>query len=167
MSVVLLVLLPMITSRWSLFFSELSQASYQKIIECNGCRTSDSEYVKLLSLVKGGNELAISLAFGQISSRDGGELGDLYRALGLSLEARPSLFIESVQKLNLEGKSLEPLLTMLPLETVDNLKLKYEMLENRLRIVDQKIVFCDYQEAFRKILKAEIAKVKGLIDLGD
>jgi len=146
-------------SKSRIFLDSPSETTYTQLISCDDCFASQCEFTELLSLVRSGNEWAIKLAFHQIPNKDGGELGDLFRALGVSLEAKPVVFFGTLDELNLDERLLQNLLLMLPLDTVDDPAGKHGVLKRRLGIIRDRIPRSDYKDMAMRILEEHAQQI--------
>lgn len=90
---------------------------------------------QLFKLVAKGDEFAFRAGLLVARCFDGGEMEDFYRSAGLFFEAQPSLFFEIAKENKTSESATTSMLTMLPLDTVDNIDLAIHMIENRIAIL--------------------------------
>jgi hypothetical protein len=90
---------------------------------------------QLFELIRGGNAYAFSAALLVSRCWDGGELEDFDRSAGTFFEIHPRDFLRIVKERAIPDSQLRYLLTMLPLDTVDNIDLKISVVENRIKIL--------------------------------
>jgi len=145
---ILLLLLQPITvaageSEWILFLKNPTTDSYNPLIaRIEKCKKEDCKcdvkpdsaaVIKLIELIKIQNAFAVDIAFSSLKILDGGDLEDVIRSLGLLTESSPKLLLDYSIKHNIPDYKLEDLLTMLPLETVDDNRAKIETVQKRIK----------------------------------
>ena len=100
-------------------------------------RPVPAETTKLLKLIDKKNRYAMDVAFISIHGTDGGELEDMYRAIGTIVDYDAKYFLELVKKHHVVDYSIDRMLTMLPLYTVDDFDAKINLVQSRLHKVDR------------------------------
>ena len=60
---------------------------------------------------------------------------DFYRSAGIFFELQPHFFLRRVKEGKIEDSQLRDLLTMLPLDSVDNIDYQISVVENRITIL--------------------------------
>ena len=95
--------------------------------------TSPVAVAALIRRVTHGEPLALDLALASRASLDGGSLEDLDRALAGVAERRPRVFLNAARVHCLSGDQVASIVTMLPLETVDQTTLRASMLRRRIQ----------------------------------
>src|SRR5208337_1372602 len=63
---------------------------------------------------------------------DGGDLEDFYRSAGIFFEKQPLVFLQSGKEMGISDSEIVYMLTMLPLDTVDDIDLQISMIKNRI-----------------------------------
>lgn len=109
---------------------------------------SQKHRTQLFALISGGNPWAFRAALLVSKCWDGGELEDFYRSSGTFFEQQPLFFLQLVKDKEISELQLKLLLTMLPLDTVDNIDRKISVVEGRIVILK-----CFSDEAFNEISK--------------
>ena len=92
----------------------------------------EKQRLKLLDLVRQGNESAFRAALMIMKCWDGGDLEDFYRCGGLFFEKRPYDFLTIAKEKMISDSDLKYFLIMLPLHTVDKSAVRISMLEKRI-----------------------------------
>lgn len=90
---------------------------------------------QLFELIRGGNPSAFSAAMLVSECWDGGELEDFHRSAGIFFEAQPYIFVQIVNERAISDSQLRYMLTMLPLETVDQIDRKIAVVKNRIELL--------------------------------
>lgn len=96
---------------------------------------TEKQNIKLFELIGKGNESAFRAALLISKCLDGGELEDFYRSAGIFFEKRPYVFLQIIQEKTISDLEIRYLLTMLPLDTVDNISKQIFIIENRIKIL--------------------------------
>lgn len=116
------------------FFAEM------QLIKNPACDTgwySDEKFSNdlnsLIKLLRDGNLYAFKIGMIISECMDGGNLGDLYRAIGVVYEGNPQAFFKVANDNNKTSEELKRMLTMLPLDTVDDIPKQTMTLKNRLK----------------------------------
>jgi hypothetical protein len=91
---------------------------------------------KLFKLVSEGNEFAFRAGLLVTRCLDGGELEDFYRSGGIFFDIKPALFLRIVEEECVQRSIMKSMLTMLPLDTVDNIDRAIEVVEIRIAKLD-------------------------------
>jgi hypothetical protein len=124
---------------WEIFVAKpeiATQAKLEKLIaKCKKIKCevpSDNVTNKFVSLIESKNPLALEVAFKSLNLFDGGNLEDIIRALGTNIEMNPEQFLILQKKHIVSIKLKRKLLTMLPLNLVDNSPIKINALKNRI-----------------------------------
>jgi hypothetical protein len=89
----------------------------------------------LFNLIDMGNSYAFQAALLVHRCWDGGDLEDFYRSSGMFFEKRPLLFLQIAKEKAISDSEINYMLTMLPLDTVDNINLNISMVENRINVL--------------------------------
>ena len=90
---------------------------------------------QLFELIRGGNESAFRAALLVSECWDGGEAEDFDRSAGIFFETKPHAFLQIVKEKVIHNSRLRHMLTMLPLDTVDNIDRKISVVQNRIAIL--------------------------------
>lgn len=90
---------------------------------------------RLFALIREGNQSAFSVGLSMSKCWDGGELEDFYRSAGTFLELEPQAFLSAARQRKVTESQLQYLLTMLPLELVDDLDAKIGTIDHRIAIL--------------------------------
>ncbi len=90
---------------------------------------------QLFKFISRGNPSAFHAALLVFRCWDGGELEDFYRSAGIFFELQPHFFLRRVKEGKIEDSQLRDLLTMLPLDSVDNIDYQISVVENRITIL--------------------------------
>jgi hypothetical protein len=132
------------SSHWDEFLRQPNKdalVTLEKIIRASPERCSPNiapmqrHRKQLFELIQGGNPFAFSAAMLVSRCWDGGDLEDFYRTAGSFFEIEPRAFLQIVRKRAISDSELRYLLTMLPLDTVDNFDRKISVVENRIKIL--------------------------------
>lgn len=132
------------SSKWDQFLQNPTNDSLiviQKSVEDSPmhCRVEvipvQHQRIQLFKLISDGNPLAFRAALLVSECLDGGELEDFYRSTGAFFERQPQVFMHIVKDQGIQDTQLNYMLTMLPLNTVDNINLKLSVVENRVAIL--------------------------------
>ena len=100
---------------------------------CEGAITpSSAQQHSLFNLIEAGNELAFRAALVVFQCWDGGDAEDFDRSAGVFFEHSPRIFLEVVTNSDVSPDQLRRMITMLPLETVDNIDAKLSRIESRI-----------------------------------
>ena len=91
---------------------------------------------QLFRLIAKGNEFAFRVGLLVEHCLDGGELEDFYRSAGLFFEVRPSVFLQIVEEKKVPYTAIKSMLTMLPLDTVDNIDRAISVVERRMAMLE-------------------------------
>lgn len=90
---------------------------------------------QLFKFICQGNPFAFNAALLMFKCWDGGELEDFYRSAGIFFESQPHAFLRTAKEKTIKDSHLRDLLTMLPLDTVDNIDNQISVVENRINIL--------------------------------
>ena len=135
---------------WDEFLKQTNKDSYielqSKISKVSGnCTWGSSKNHEVISvevgqqlykLIAEGNEFAFRAGLLVMSCLDGGELGDFHRSVGLFFEAEPQIFLKIAQENKIPDTTIERMLIMLPLDTVDNIDYAINIIEKRIVVLD-------------------------------
>lgn len=91
---------------------------------------------QLFRLIAKGNEFAFRAGMLVMRCLDGGELEDFYRSAGLFFEAKPSVFLKITEEKKVSETTIKSMLTMLPLDAVDNIDRAISIVERRMAILE-------------------------------
>lgn len=91
---------------------------------------------QLFRLIAKGNEFAFQAGLLVLRCLDGGELEDFYRSVGLFFEAKPSVFLKIAEEKKVPDMAIKSMLTMLPLDTVDNIDRAIGVVERRMAMLE-------------------------------
>jgi hypothetical protein len=123
-------------------FASLGKSIGERASHCNWGNASNKsvaplpeEQTRLFSLMEKGNEWAFRAALMACKCWDGGDLEDFYRSGGIFFEIQPRTFLRAVKEQALPDQELGDLLTMLPLNTVDNVELQISTVRKRIKIM--------------------------------
>lgn len=124
-------------SAWRGFIAAPSYETYRQFnlprkVRCDISPPSNSELNDVLELVSGGNSAAFQVLLDIRVCLDGGALEDFYRASGSYLEKQPHGFLALVSQYNVPKSELGYMLAMLPLNSVDQPRLRLKLIENRI-----------------------------------
>lgn len=146
LSLTLLLFSPLANSSevvWANFLDNSNLATHDKLAEeLVNCNDSDCkrrfapnsiDVERLLNMVRLRNIQAVDIAFLSIRFLDGGDLEDMNRELGSLSEADPKLFLVNLKDHKMTPHQTRRLLRMLPLNTVDDVKKKRNIVRNRIR----------------------------------
>jgi hypothetical protein len=108
-----------------------------------------------------GNEWAIKMLASHLSTLDGGELEDAYRALGKSVDAKPNILLQTFKDQVMTQNQFTQAMVMLPLTFVDNKSGTLSALKTRkkkiLSIKDTKL---DTQKSIAaRVISEHIAQI--------
>jgi hypothetical protein len=128
--------------KWEVFVSTPTFDAYRDLGQlrkepCSSSRPTDLEFRELLHQTAAGNGASFQALLDIRSCLDGGALEDFFRASGLYLERQPFGFVALVQQEKIKESDLGYMLAMLPLDTVDQPKLRLKVLEARIATVSQ------------------------------
>lgn len=137
------------SSRWNKFLEQPDKDSLvalENVISISAKRCNwgnpDNLYVmpvetgqKLFKLIAKGNEFAFRAGLLVARCLDGGELEDFHRSAGLFFEAQPPVFLEIAKEKTVSESVIKSMLTMLPLDTVDNIDRAIYVIENRIALL--------------------------------
>lgn len=117
---------------------------------------------RLFKLVSEGNESALRAALLMSRCLDGGELEDFYRSTGVFFEAQPRAFLKIIKEKEIPDSQTRYLLTMLPLDMVDDIDRQIRVVENRVLLLNgvDEVSF----EEIRKRLLFSLEKAKENLD---
>lgn len=101
----------------------------------NSSVISSENRKQLFELISNGNESAFRAGLLVEKCMDGGDLEDFYRSSGLFFEKNPYVFIKTVKDRAVSASSIEYMLTMLPLDSVDNLDRQLFIINNRISLL--------------------------------
>ena len=130
---------------WSLLLIESTEANFKATIgqlsdidKCDADWYSKPEYsnqlFSLFNMVREGNEYAFEINMLITDCLDGGNLGDSFRSMGVFFDRKPSQFFRLIEGKELSNSTWENVLVTLPLETVDDIPKKVDLLKRRLRM---------------------------------
>ncbi len=91
---------------------------------------------QLFRLIAKGNEFAFRAGLLVMRCLDGGELEDFYRSAGLFFEAKPSVFLKIAEEKKVPETVIKSMLTMLPLDTIDNIDRAISVVERRMAMLE-------------------------------
>ncbi len=91
---------------------------------------------QLFRLMTKGDEFAFRAGLLLVHCLDGGELEDFHRSAGLFFEAKPSVFLQIVEEKKVPDAAIKSMLTMLPLDTVDNIDRAISVVERRMAMLE-------------------------------
>ena len=161
---------------WGKILTEPSEDSFiavkdqlSKAGKCDGDWYSNAKYsdqlFSLFNMVSEGNNYAFEISLLITDCLDGGNLGDMYRSMGLFFELKPSEFFRILDSRPVSNNNLKNMLVMLPLYTVDDIPQKIDLLDKRLKMASR-FVENDVDPALYKkavsILRKEINFYKSL-----
>lgn len=87
---------------------------------------------RLFDLMRSGNSYAVQVGVMSFHCLDGGELEDFYRSAGSFFDKNPDELMRIVHAYPVSGSALEHMVTMLPLETVDDIDGRIVLIEKRI-----------------------------------
>ena len=87
---------------------------------------------ELFQLIRVGNERAFRVALLVSHCWDGGEAEDFYRSAGIFLEGNPRTFLQMAKDSGVSQRALSRMVTMLPLETVDDTAARLKEVKERI-----------------------------------
>jgi len=91
---------------------------------------------QLFRLIAKGDEIAFRAGLLVVRCLDGGELEDFHRSAGLFFEAKPSVFLKIAKEKKVPDTTIKSMLTMLPLDTVDNIDRAISVVERRMAMLE-------------------------------
>lgn len=91
---------------------------------------------KLFNLIGKGNGFSFRVGLLVVRCFDGGELEDFHRSAGLFFEVQPHLFLKIVKEKGVPESDIKYMLTMLPMDTVDDIDRAIVVVENRIAILE-------------------------------
>ena len=91
---------------------------------------------QLFRLIAKGNEFAFQVGLLVVRYLDGGELEDFHRIADLFFEAKPSVFLRIAEEKKVPDTAIKSMLTMLPLDTVDNIDRAISVVERRMAMLE-------------------------------
>jgi hypothetical protein len=94
---------------------------------------TEKQEFQLFDLIGTGNLSAFQAALLVHKCWDGGDLEDFYRSVGIFFEKQPLVFLRIVKEKAIQDSEIVDMLTMLPLDTVDDIGRKISMVENRIK----------------------------------
>ena len=158
-------------SNWDSFLLNTDKDSFEKLKGdiSNGnnvCRNEEIpnsvQFNKLTVIIKKGNQSALRAGL-LISKCIGvGDVEDLYRSAGLFFEIQPKVFLQIVNESAIADRELGYMVTMFPLELVDDIEGKIAAVNNRIailnRITDVSLI------NIKKILFAFLEKEKNKLE---
>ena len=129
---------------WGKILTESSEENFiavkeqlSKIDKCDGDWYSNAKYssqlFSLFNMVSEGNDYAFEISLLIIDCLDGGNLGNMYRSIGLFFDRKPSEFFSVLDNSEASNNNLKNMLVTLPLYTVDDIPQKIGLLEKRLK----------------------------------
>lgn len=130
----------------------------------------EAQQEQLFDLIRAGNVSAFRAGLLIEKCWDGGNLEDFYRSAGLFFQAQPRDFLQIAKENAIPDSTLESLVTTLPLDTIDDIDRKIDVVdarinmiakvdENSLEIVKTKAL-CFLNE-YKKDLKKTRAEIEG------
>lgn len=90
---------------------------------------------QLFRLIANGDEFALRAGLLVMRCLDGGELEDFHRSAGLFFESKPSVFLKIAEEKKVPNAAIKSMLTMLPLDTVDNIDRALSVIEKRMAML--------------------------------
>ena len=90
---------------------------------------------QLFELIRKGNQSAFRAALLVSKCWDGGEAEDFDLSAGIFFELQPRAFLQIVKERKILDSQLKYLLTMLPLDTVDDIDRKIYVVKNRIALL--------------------------------
>lgn len=135
---------------WDEFLKQPGKASLVKLedeisISAERCNWGDPKNRDVVSvevgqqlfrLIANGDEFAFRAGLLVMRCLDGGELEDFHRSAGLFFEAKPSVFLKIAEEKKVPDAAIKPMLTMLPLDTVDNIDRAISVVERRMAMLE-------------------------------
>jgi hypothetical protein len=94
---------------------------------------TEKQELQLFHLISTGNMSAFQAALLVHKCWDGGDLEDFYRSAGILFDTRPLVFLQTVKEKAIQDSEIVDMLTMLPLDTVDDIGRQISMVENRIK----------------------------------
>lgn len=91
---------------------------------------------QLFRLIANGDEFAFRAGLLVVRCLDGGELEDFHRSAGLFFEAKPSVFLKITEEKKVPDTAIKSMLTMLPLDAVDNIDRAISVVERRMAMLE-------------------------------
>lgn len=134
------------TVPWSKLLTDPTEQNFQyaqtmisKDSYCNSewySKRETNEYRSaLFKMISQGNKYAFRTGLLMLDCLDGGELGDAYRSMGVFFDKNPAYFLKVIDEEMTSDVHLKNILTMLPLDTVDNSIKQASMIEHRIQIL--------------------------------
>lgn len=104
--------------------------------QCQQQRGFDNEKrAALFDLIRNGNVYSLQTGMLFFYCWSGGELGDFNRSAGLFFDQYPQEFMRIVHDQKVPEDAIERMISMLPLELVDNINGKVALIERRINIL--------------------------------
>ena len=94
---------------------------------------TEKQELQLFDLISKGNLFAFHAALLVYKCWDGGDLEDFDRSAGIFFDTQPLVFLQTVKEKAIQDSEIVDMLTMLPLDTVDDIGRKISMVENRIK----------------------------------
>ena len=113
---------------------------------------SSLQIARLLRLIDSGNDFGFRAAIEIAPCLGVGDQEDVYRSAGTYFEIRPHDFLQVLLEQRLQDRTLEDLITMLPLTKDESMSFRIRRLTARLRILDR------YGGSKRSALVTKLAK---------
>src|SRR5271157_1242906 len=96
---------------------------------------TEKQDLQLFHLIGTGNLTAFQAALLVHKCWDGGELEDFHISAGIFFEKQPLVFLQLVKEKAIPYSEIESMLTMLPLDTTDDIDRQISVVENRIKIL--------------------------------
>jgi hypothetical protein len=98
---------------------------------------TEKQDLQLFHLISTGNRPAFQAALLVHKCWDGGELEDFYISAGIFFEKQSLVFLQLVKKNAITYAEIESMLTMLPLDTTDDIDRQIFVVKNRIKILKE------------------------------
>jgi hypothetical protein len=133
--------------------------------QCDSSRPSSAELHKALRLLSDGNSAVFQALLDTRKCLDGSDLEDFYRATGLYFQKQPHGFVALAAQEGIQSSELSYMLSMLPLETVDQPRLRLSLIEDRIAILSviKGTQLSATADACKDVLTAEAKVYRGML----
>jgi hypothetical protein len=132
-------------AHWDAFISEPNRDQFARVKRtvlhnperCDpSVAPTQDQRTLLFDLIRQGNEWALRASLLVTTCWGGGELEDFYRSAGTLFEVRPLTFLQIGDQEGITDEELGRMLTMLPLDLVDDLDGKIAAVDRRIRLAN-------------------------------
>lgn len=163
---------------WDNFFIKMDGAAYNRLEsaisdeaqQCSWGNPNNESVIpaekraQLYRAVAEGNEFAYMAGVLIMRCLDGGELEDFHRSTGIFFEMKPVVFLRVVEDRSISSEYLKYMLTVLPMDTVDNIDLAVSVVEKRIVLMKSinEVSLEGYKKMGLSFLEKELAMLVGV-----